>query len=353
DYGIDLRPGRLAVGNGYIIDKVNAEGVDWYLFRIPVRNFNNKVGNINGFKSIRFFRMYLTDFSQPVVLRFAQLQMEANQYRRYAGDLTQRGLQDVPEPYDAQFKVSAVNVEENSQTSADKYVYDVPPGFIRDVDYTQPNNNVQLNEQSMALSVTNLRDGDSRGAFRNTNFDFVNRDRLKMFVHMHNPTNEDGQVGAFMRIGTDYTENYYEIEIPGLKSTKPGPVTVDEIWPSQNELDIAFSELVDLKAARNKLLTRRTGLPFTQPSANQRYNLTIVGNPDLSAVQSIMIGVRNPKTVDEQSKTFTIWVDELRATGINQRSGMAAIGALNLRLADVATITASGRYSGFGFGGVQ
>ncbi|WP_229379920.1 T9SS outer membrane translocon Sov/SprA [Fibrella forsythiae] len=353
DYGIDLRPGRLAVGNGYIIDKVNAEGVDWYLFRIPVRNFNNKVGNINGFKSIRFFRMYLTDFSQPVVLRFAQLQMEANQYRRYAGDLTQRGLQDVPEPYDAQFKVSAVNVEENSQTSADKYVYDVPPGFIRDVDYTQPNNNVQLNEQSMALSVTNLRDGDSRGAFRNTNFDFVNRDRLKMFVHMHNPTNEDGQVGAFIRIGTDYTENYYEIEIPGLKSTKPGPVTTDEIWPSQNELDIAFSELIDLKAARNKLLTRRTGLPFTQPSANQRYNLTIVGNPDLSAVQSIMIGVRNPKTVDEQAKTFTIWVDELRATGINQRSGMAAIGALNLRLADVATITASGRYSGFGFGGVQ
>lgn len=354
DYAIDLRPGRLAVGNGYIIDKVNAEGVDWYLFRIPVRTPNRPpVGNINGFKSIRFFRMYLTDFSQPVVLRFAQLQMEANQYRRYAGDLTQRGLQDVPEPYDAQFKVSAVNVEENSQVSADKYVYDVPPGFIRDVDYTQPNNNVQLNEQSMALSVTNLRDGDSRGAFRNTNFDFVNRDRLNMFIHMHNPTNEDGQVSAFVRIGTDYTENYYEIEIPGLKSTRPGPVTVDEIWPSQNELSLAFSELVDLKAARNKLLTRRTGLPFSQPSADQHYKLTVLGNPDLSAVQSIMIGVRNPKSADEQAKTFTVWVDELRATGINQRSGMAAIGALNMRLADVATITASGRYSGFGFGGVQ
>ncbi|NID13044.1 T9SS outer membrane translocon Sov/SprA [Fibrivirga algicola] len=353
DYSIDLRPGRLAVGNGYIIDKVNAEGVDWYLFRIPVRNFTNKVGNINGFKSIRFFRMYLTDFAQPVVLRFAQLQMEANQYRRYAGDLTQRGLQDVPEPYDAQFKVSAVNVEENNQVSAEKYVYDVPPGFIRDVDYTQPNNNVQLNEQSMALSVTNLRDGDSRGAFRNTNFDFVNRDRLNMFIHMHNPQDEDGQVGAFLRIGTDYTENYYEIEIPGLKSTRRGPVTVDEIWPSQNELDLAFSELTDLKAARNKQLSRRTGLPFTQPSANQRYNLTIVGNPDLSSVQSIMIGVRNPKSSDEQSKTFTIWVDELRATGINQQSGRAAIGALNLRLADLATITASGRYSSFGFGGVQ
>ncbi len=353
DYRINLQPGQLAVGKGFIIDKVNAEGVDWYLFRVPVRNFSGKVGNINGFKSIRFFRMYLTEFSQPVVLRFAQLQMEANQYRRYFGDLTQRGLQDVPEPYDAQFKVSAVNVEENSQVAADKYVYDVPPGFIRDVDYTQPNNNVQLNEQSMALSVTNLRDGDSRGAFRNTNFDFLYRDRLKMFVHMHNPQNEDGQVGAFVRIGTDYTENYYEIEIPALKSTRPGPVTTDDIWPAQNELDLAFSELIDLKAARNKLLSRRTGLPFSLPSANQRYTLTVVGNPDLSSVQSIMIGVRNPKSADEQAKSFVLWVNELRATGINQQSGRAAIGALNLRLADVATITASGRYSSFGFGGVQ
>ena len=353
NYAIDLRPGQLAVGKGYIIDKVNADGVDWYLFRIPIRNFTNKVGNINGFKSIRFFRMALTDFSQPVVLRFAQLQMEANQYRRYFGDLTQRGLQDVPEPYDAQFKVSAVNIEENSQVAGDKYVYDVPPGFIRDVDYTQPNNNVQLNEQSMALSVTNLRDGDSRGAFRNTNFDFVYRDRLKMFVHMHNPQNEDGQVSTFLRLGTDYTENYYEIEIPNLKSTPPGVNDPSQIWPAQNELDLAFSELTDLKAARNKLLTRRTSLPFSQSSVNGRYVLTVVGNPDLSAVQSIMIGVRNPKSSDEQGKTFTVWVDEMRAVGINQQPGQAATGAANVRFADLMTVTASGRYVSNGFGGVQ
>ncbi|CCG99583.1 hypothetical protein FAES_1573 [Fibrella aestuarina BUZ 2] len=361
DYQIDINENSFQVGNRYIIDKVSASGADWYLFRIPVREFNRRVGNINGFKSIRFFRMYLTNFEQPVVLRFAQLQMEANQYRKYNGDLTQVGLQEVPEPYDAQFKVSAVNVEENSQGGTTKYKYDVPPGFIRDVDYTQPNNNVQLNEQSMALSVTNLRDGDSRGAFRNTNFDFLFRERLKMFVHMHSPDPQiDGQVSAFIRIGTDYTENYYEIEVPNLKSSPIGDIPSDQIWPYQNELDIAFSELTDLKAARNKALTRQTRLPFTQPSqfpgpAGQRYQLTVVGNPDLSSVQSIMIGVRNPRVAggDEQAKTFTIWVDELRAFGITQKSGRAAIGALNLRMADVATITASGRYSSAGFGGVQ
>ncbi|MBO0934981.1 cell surface protein SprA [Fibrella sp. HMF5335] len=356
EYDVPLSKERLQVGTGYIIDKVNAEGVNWYLFRVPVRTPARKYGNINGFKSIRFMRMVLTDFQEPVVLRFAQLQMEANQYRKYTGDLTQRGLQEVPEPYDAQFKVSAVNIEENSQTTNDKYAYSVPPGFIRDRDYTQIND-VALNEQSMALSVTNLRDGDSRGAFKNTNFDFLFRDRLKMFIHMHSPdktiTPQTGPVSAFIRIGTDYTENYYEIEVPGLLATPEGTNIPEDVWPYQNELDLAFDELISLKAARNRANGRASGLGFTLPSENGRYQLTVVGNPDLSSVQSIMIGVRNPKSVDEQTRSFTVWVDELRAVGINQKSGYAAIGAANVRLADLATITASGRYTTFGFGGVQ
>lgn len=365
DYRIPINRSAFQVGSGFIIDKVTANGADWYQFRIPIRQFTGRVGGINGFKSIRFMRLYLTGFANPVVLRFAQLQMEANQYRRYFGDLTQVGLQEVPEPYDAQFKVSAVNIEENSQSDPTKFKYDIPPGFIRDVDYTQPNNNVQLNEQSMALSVTNLADGDSRGAFRNTNFDFLMRDRLRMAVHAHSQTDQniDGQVSAFIRLGTDYTENYYEIEMPRLKQTPRGPQAQEQIWPAQNELDIAFSELVDLKAARNRdaNYTRLTRLPYTRPSqftgpGGQTYRLTVVGNPDLSSVQSIMIGVRNPKQAegdDQQAHTFTVWVNELRATGITQRNGHAAIGALNARLADVATITASGRYSSPGFGGVQ
>ena len=373
EYEIDLRPGKLEVGqNKYIVDKVTVptdgvpQGVTWYQFRIPIREPLRKVGSINGFKSMRFVRMYLTDFDQPVVMRFAQLQMEANQYRKYTGDLNQRGLQEVPEPYDAQFTVSTVNIEENSsqQNSAQggtKYIYTVPPGYVRDRDYTQVST-VELNEQSMRLSVTNLRDGDSRGAFRNTNFNLLFRERLKMFVHMHNPDNQSGQVSAFVRLGTDYTDNYYEIEIPALQAT-PGGLTGDpndealrqQVWPTQNQLDLALAELINLKAARNIALTRRTALPFTLKSADGKYNLTIVGNPDLSSVQSIMIGVRNPKNPGdgEQAKSFTIWVDELRANGYDQHAGVAAVGALNVKLADLATVVASGRVTTFGFGGVQ
>ncbi len=373
EYEVDLRQGKLEVGQKYIVDKVSvptpgAPGgvVNWYQFRIPIREPLRKVGSINGFKSMRFMRMYLTDFDQPVVLRFAELQMEANQYRKYTGDLTQRGLQEVPEPYDANFTVSTVNVEENSSTQTttvggDKYIYSVPPGYVRDRDYTQPNV-VELNEQSMRLSVTNLRDGDSRGAFKNTNFNLLFRERIKMFVHMHNPDKESGRTSAFVRLGTDYTDNYYEIEIPNLIATLPGNQASESIWPVNsangvggNDLDLALQELINLKANRNRQLTRQTSLAYSELSANGRYRLTVVGSPDLSSVQSVMIGVRNPKMEGdgEQPKTFTIWVDELRAYGYDQHAGMAAVGAVNMKLADIGTLTASGRITTFGFGGVQ
>ncbi len=355
EYNIDLRPGQQGVGKGYIIDKVETGGATWYKYQIPVREFASKVGSINGFKSIRFIRMYLTDFAEPVVLRFAQLQMESNQYRKYTGDLTQRSLQEVPEPYDANFKVGAVNIEENSQSNTGKYVYTLPPGFQRDRDFTQVNANVELNEQSMLLSVTNLRDGDSRAAFRNTNFDFLFRKRLRMFIHMHNDQNESGQVATFVRIGTDFTTNYYEIEIGNLKATRSGDSQDTDVWPAENELDIALEELINLKADRNRQFGRQFGLPYSTLSETGRYRLTIVGNPDLSSVQTIMIGVRNPRLLNdgERAKSFTVWVDELRANGFDQTAGYAAVAALNVKLADIGTITASGRLTTFGFGGVQ
>ncbi|MFC5412008.1 cell surface protein SprA [Larkinella bovis] len=356
EYEIDLRPGQLAVGRGYIVDKVDVQKgnttITWYLFRIPVKDNPKKVGNINGFKSMRFARMYLTDFQDPVVLRFAQLQMTSNQYRKYTGDLSARGLQEVPEPYDAQFKVAAVNVEENSAAGQNKYVYRVPPGFQRDRDFTQINT-VELNEQSMSLSVTNLRDGDSRAAYKNTSQDLLFRERLRMNIHMHNEADESGQVSAFIRLGTDFTDNYYEIEIPNLVSTPEGPQPEDIVWPDANYLDIAFEELINLKAEKNRQLTRLSAAPFTMNSLDGKYKLTVVGNPDLSSVQIIMIGLRNPRSPDEQPKSFTVWVDELVANGYDQTAGRAAVGVLNAKLADVATVTASGKITTFGFGGVQ
>lgn len=355
EYEVDLKPGALDIGNGYIVDKTLADGTNWYLFRVPVREFTRKVGSINGFKSIRFVRMYLTDFEQPVVLRFAQLQMVGQQYRKYTADLDAPGLQEVPEPYDAKFTVGTVSVEENSQNNneAKKYVYDLPPGWQRDQDISQPTANFQLNEQSMSLCVTELRNNDSRAVFKNVSLDLQFRKRLRMYIHMHNDEDENYQVGAFMRLGTDLTQNYYEIEVAGLRSTPENRSAREEIWPEENEINVALEELIRAKAERNQSASRTLTIPYSIITADGRHRITVVGNPDLSAVRVLMIGVRNPKSLDERSKSFCIWVNEMHVEGFDQSAGQAAVGQLNAKLADIATVTASGRFETFGFGGVQ
>ena len=367
EYELDIKPGKLAVGTNNIVDRIEKNGGEWFLFRVPIRGFTRKVGNINGFKSIRFIRTVVTDWQQPVVMRLASFQLVGNSYRVYDKDLDTRGLTEIPEPYDAQFKVGVVNIEENGcddggtdgttsncNVKPGKTPYKIPPGFIRDRDVNSQFP-VFFNEQSMTLSVTNLRDNDSRAAFKNGNFMLTNYERLKMFIHMENPDNESGKVSAFLRLGTDVSENYYEIEVPELLATTNGSSNVNAIWPRQNGIDVPIAELLQTKSERNRQTDRTLSKPYSRiyKGDSSTYKLTVVGNPDLSAVLTLMIGVRNPKSSDELPKSFTIWVNELRVSGFNQEQGQAAIGTASVRLADIGNVVMNGNWRTFGYGGVQ
>ena len=358
-YEIDIKTEKLKVGQNYIVDKIVESGVEWYLFRIPLRSPTKAVGGINGLKNMRFIRTFLTEWEQPVVCRFAAFQLAGFQYRKFTGDLTPRGLQNVPEPYDANFKVTAVKIEENgvaagTKKSGQTVGYLVPPGFERDRDITTINN-VELNEQSMSLCVDNLRAGDSRGAFKNTLTDFINYKNLKMFISMNSPDPAvDGKVKAFIRFGTDLTENYYEIETQGLVRTEYTANTPEQVWNIANEIDIPFDALKSVKLKRDRLNRKITESYSDSVFYNGRnYIVSVVGRPDLSTVLNTMIGVRNPLSSNSQERTFCIWVNELRASGFEQTSGQAAIGKLNLKLADFANITFNGSFRNYGFGGVQ
>jgi cell surface protein SprA len=359
-YEIDLRKGQLDVGRGYIVDKVaGANGSTWYLFRVPVRSPTGRVGGINSFKSIRFMRMVLTDWQQPVVLRFAQLQLTGFQYRKYLGDLTPKVLQEVPEPYDPQFKVTTVSVEENGPgtKNAGQIPYVVPPGYQRDRDITTLNN-AQLNEQALNLSVTDLRDNDARAVFKNVNFDLLQYKGLTMSVHMDNRANESGTTTAFMRLGTDFTQNYYEISLKaGLKATVPGTFVVGDpdpevIWPAENKFDFSLDEFRRVKAERDRT-GANASIPFSLDTEDGKYVVSVVGRPDLSAVQVLMLGIRNPKTPDEAARSANVWFNELHASGFDQTSGKAAIGRADIKLADFANVSLTGAFKTYGFGGVQ
>nr|WP_228527553.1 cell surface protein SprA [Pararhodonellum marinum] len=352
EYEIDLRPSEMEVGRNYIVDRVtanaNGEEVNWYLFRIPVREPDRTQGDISGFKSIRFMRTYLTDFEQPVVLRMAKFQLVGSQWRVFLESLYERGFFEIPEPDNSNFTVGVVNIEENGQGSSTQSPYVLPPGIERDRDNTSTVER-RLNEQSIRLCVDNLEARDARAVFRNTSQDLVQFGRLKMFLHADSQDAVDGEITAFLRMGTDYTDNYYEIEVP-LKITPPGTRDPRQIWPLENEIDIAIDEIVGVKSERD-INQVPQNLPFTVQI--RQYNVTVVGRPELSFIQGMMIGIRNPGSTGTASKSICIWANELRVTDFKRSSGWAANARLNAQIADVATISTSIRHNTFGFGGLE
>jgi len=355
EYSIDLRPGQLRVGTNNIIDQTtnnigeNGDPVTWYLFRIPVRKPDRVQGNINGFKSIRYVRTYLTDFSEPVVLRFVNFRMVGSQWRTFQESLFEKGLDEVPEPSDPNFTVSVVSIEDNSQATEDSPGYFVPPGIVRDRDNSSAIQR-QQNEQSLQLAVENLRDRDARAVFKNVNQDLFNYGRVKMFLHAHSSDDiQPGEVSAFLRMGTDFTENYYEVEVP-LTMSPLNAETAEETWPTENEIDIALDRLYEVKILRNQQ-NINLSLPFTQQVG--RYNVTVVGRPDLSTMQTLMIGIRNPRSPDSEPKSFTIWANELRVTDFDTQAGWAANARVDAQLADLGNLSASFKHSSIGFGGIS
>ena len=353
EYKVNLRPGQLSVGNEHIMDKVTyndtntGDEVNWYLFRIPISQPDKAVGNISGFKSIRYIRMYLTGWAQPVVLRTSNFRFVGSQWRKFTGNLESKRYDEIPETQDSNLTISVVNIEENSQGGETRVPYVLPPGIVRDRDNTSVIER-DLNEQSIQLCVEDLPDKNAQAAFKNVDMNLVNYGRIKMFLHAHSESTKDDELSGFLRFGSGF-DNYYEIEVP-LKITNPGTSDPREVWPLENEIDVPFSELYKLKSNRN---ASNVGLELPFFSNYNQYKLTIVGNPKLSVVTSLMVGVRNPESPDQLPHSACIWANEMRVTDFNRQAGWAGKANINAQLADFATISASTRYTSFGFGGVQ
>jgi len=356
EYQLSLNPDSLRVGVNNIVDVVTSptlprtgEQVNWYLFRIPIRQPDRTEGNISSFKTIRYMRMFLTSWEQPVVLRLAKFQLVGSQWRKYREDLLAGGLYETPEPQEDDFTVGVVNIEENGQGNEFLSPYVLPPGINRDRDITSPINR-NLNEQSLLVCVDDLDDGDSRAVFKRTALDLINYGRIKMFFHADSDDAADGEVTAFLRLGRDFDENYYEIEVP-LTITQG--TTPEAIWPSENEVDMPLEQLYALKSARDRA-GANTSLPFPAEGrlvGSQR--IRVVGNPRLSNIQVLMIGVRNPVDENGLRKSLCIWANELRVTDFDNTPGYAANARLNAKLADLGAVNVATRYTSVGFGSVQ
>lgn len=367
-YRIHLTPEELAVGSNYITDKRtakvklrngNTEEVTWYQFKVPLRE-GESIGSISDFRSIRFMRMFMTGFSSPVVLRFGSLRLVRGEWRTYTDALY--NLQNAAPTVSGTLDVSTVSLEENGDKTPVNYI--MPPGITRVVDPGQPQL-TQQNEQAMSLKIENLAASDARAVYKSTTLDLRQYRRMKMFVSAQALSDDatylqDGDLSLFVRLGSDYRSNYYEYEIPLTLTpagTYNGNSSADRliVWPEANNLDIPLSLFTSIKKSRNTARGQLSGITNSRLYSesdpdNPENRVSIIGNPSLGEVKTMMIGVRNGS---QTIKSAEVWVNELRLSDFNEDGGWAAQGNLNVQLSDLATVNMATHIETAGFGGLE
>lgn len=381
-YKVEIDPAQMVVGQNYIADEFTAnptnirngtsKPVKWYLIKIPVNDVNREqIGQISDLKSVKFIRMFMKGFSAPIVLRFARLELLRGEWRKYDYKLSTAAISP---PTPNVFELGAVSLEENSKKDPVNYV--LPPGIERQSNVTSTTEQL-LNEQSLSVRVCELADNDERAVYKNTKVDMRNYKKLKISIHAEAFKNipvdnvpKDNDIYVYVRLGTDFTENYYEYAIP-LKITPPGVYEDTEndletggrnlVWPKSNELDISFEELTDAKLERtNQYYADGSTFSkiFTKSLPGGR-KIRIKGNPTIADVRELMIGLRNP---DEENNDFPddgtpkcieVWINEFRMTDFEDKSGWAALARVSAKLADLGTVTVSGSHKTAGFGSIE
>jgi len=366
-YKISIRPQDMQVGKNYIVQKIDVkpplknganETVSWYQFKIPINDYNDVVGGMRDFKTIRFMRMFLTNFSDSVILRFGTFDLVHGEWRVYSNNLY--NPQTLPQT-NATMSLSVVNVEESGEKEPVNYI--MPQGVNRILDPSQPQLR-QQNEQSLAAQIIDLSPGDARAVYKSTGLDTRQYRRIQMFSHAEKIISssdlQDNDLSIFIRLGSDYTNNYYEYEVP-VKITPPGryvETNTDKeiVWPQSNMFDFQFKLLTNLKLSRNKEKQKAgSGVNYITPYSSfdpdkPMNKVTVVGNPSVSDVKVIMIGVRNNS---RKVQSTEVWFDELRLTEFNEDGGWAGNANLFLGLSDLGSVNVAGSKETAGFGSLD
>ncbi len=364
-YRVDVKPQTdpvMQVGKNFITDRKvvsvtladgSKESQLWYQFRIPISQYNAKVGEIPDFKSIRFMRMFMTDFEDSTVLRFAKLELVRNNWRRFTYEFDTAGLYT---PIDLNgattFNVSAVNIEENDKRVPIPYV--IPPDILRVQSLSNGGINILQNEQSLSMVICNLQDKDSRGVFKNLNLDLRQYKKLSMFIHAESVQGQtplrNGDLNAVVRVGNDFLNNFYEIKYP-LVITPFGSTVDNVIWPDSNNLDFDMNVLVKLKAERNAASANPNEI-YRKVVNGKLYS--IVGNPNLGEIRGLLVGVENASNGGAGAPLCTeVWINELRLSGLDENNAWAATGQVNMQLADLGTVSFAANVHNQGFGGLE
>jgi cell surface protein SprA len=374
EYELDITPTTLSnLNNGLIRDRKEVNVtlpngdtrlVRWYQFRIPLTAHTNAIGGISDFRSIRFIRMYLSEFTENTVMRFGSFDLVRSDWRRYQSSLDKESNEET-QTEGTEFSVGIIGILENDG----RYVS--PPGVVRE----QLNNNntlVRQNEQSLVVNTCKLEPADSRAVFKNISVDMRQFKKLRMFLHAEDGTGaglQDGDAVAFIRMGNDFTQNFYQIEIP-LVPSSPGSINPDEVWKPENEINLPIETLAQIKAIGIRDGTLGSVEPtfydvidgvldetpvgeFSSRDIGQ-HRVAIKGNPNFGDIRTLMVGIKNPNDIGLGPDVCAeVWFNELRLSDMDNEGGWAAVASMDTNFADFMDISATGRRSTTGFGTIE
>ena len=119
-------------------------------------------------------------------------------------------------------------------------------------------------------------------------------------------------------------------------------------------LDIDLSLFTIAKKNRNKQKSQGSAsysqLYSEYDKEKPNNKISVMGNPSLGEVRTIMIGVRNNS---RSVKNVEVWANELRLQNFSNKGGWAAQSTLNIQLSDFASVNLSGHIETDGFGGLE
>lgn len=349
------------IQNKYITEDTIIQGPSgsppekWYRFRIPISE-GTSVNGIQSLRSIQFMRMYMTGFSKPKTFRLAEFELVRNQWRRLP---LQCGGDNAPS--DVNFIVDEVGIQENR--GKQPFRYETPKGIKQERIFSTFSNILQ-DEKSLKMVVESLPDSCQAAICKLTELDLRFFKKLQMFVHAESQQqgvdNED--MSLFIRVGKDFSRNYYEYELPLYFSdadvANAAPNTADyrtELWRDENRIDFFLDLFTELKKERNRAnfsIQEEFIGNATIDTANVRAKLKIRGNPSLGYIKGIFVGIRN-KSDNKGSVDAEVWINELRLSGFDEEGGVAGLARLDMQLADLGDITMSTKYNSIGWGAID
>ena len=345
--------------DNYIVSEV---GDGWYKARVPVRDFDRQVGDIDGFNRIESMRIWTRGHDVPITIRMASFELVGSQWQASDPISTEDSLMAGP----GTLRVSSINNEEDP-------TYSPPLGAIIGRDRTSRGTQRLAREQSMVLTVDELQANTQRGVFKTftQGLDLLKYANIRMNTHLHGENSSaitkaalNENLRLFVRFGTNEVDDYYEYEQPLTAGDLPdGSETRLELWPLENEMNVTVSALNQLKVARDANNAPLDSLfsnvdddgavRVPTPSSPDGTRLHIKGTPSLNSVNNIVIGVRHVGEEPVPLRDVALWVDELRVSGYDEEGGWAATAQASVDLADFATVRGNFNRTTDGFGGLS